>query len=325
MSEQTIQSGWFSTPTNTPTGAPKMIAVDSPYITASDYLETPEADGLGLTSSSKIVTNGQLDKIILRASSMVNRICGCWFDTQTIDETKTGVLVRPLNPQLVSVVLQNAPYQMINSIYIQVLKWFIQIDVSPNTGYLQDFPDYGYYRIVPMLSTAGTGVGSPLPAEIVDRVPLGIIWSNYTFGYGTPQTAFQLSGAANGTNKTFQAAIGNRLWARSQTTTIYDNGVAVGSTLYSIDYVNGIVEFVTAPLSTHIITADFNTNESIPEDIRQAVIMLTSSLIFNGSQNPGGVSSLGINAYNVNYGDNAVLKNVKDMLQAYRRNRIKLI
>lgn len=324
MTVQTIRSGWFSTPTNTPTGTRKKIAVDNPYLTKDDYVQSPEATGMAIDASSPFYANGQLDKVILRASAWVNRFCDCWFDTQTIDETRTGFLVRPYNPQLITVTLQNSPYQMIHTIYIQVLKWFIQIDTSASTGYLQDFPDYGYYKIVPMLSTAGTGVSTPLPAEIVDRVPLGVLWTRYTFGFGTPQTGFTLAGAVDGSNTQFQAPMGNRLWAPDQTFTLYDNAVAVATTAYTVDYPNGMVTFTTAPTAGHAITADFTTNESIPAEIREAVILLTTDFLFRGTQNPGGVDSINMTAYSTSYG-NSVLDRVKEMLMPYKRNRMKII
>lgn len=318
----TIKSGYFQTPTNTPTGQRKKIAVDNPYISKDEYIQTLGAEALGIDQNSRIYTNGQLERIILRASAWVNRYCERWFDTQTIDETKSGILVRPMNPQLVTVVLQNAPYQHIDNIYIQVLKWFIQIDTSESSGYLQDFPDYGYYKIVPLLSNAGTGTGSPLPAEIVDRTPLGILWTRYTSGYGTPLTGQSMIGDI-GTNKVFQSPLGNRLWAPDQPTTIYNNGVEVASSDYSVDYPNGIVTFTTAP-AVGPITADFTSNESIPEDVRQAVIMLINNMIFKESQNPGGLDSMNITSYSVSYGE-SVIESVKEILNHFRRNRIKVI
>lgn len=320
----TIKSGFFQTPTNTPTGERKKIAVDNPYISKDEYIQTLEANALGIDQNSTIYTNGQLERIILRASAWINRYCDRWFDTQTIDETKSGILVRPMNPQLVTVVLQNAPYQLIESIYIQVLKWFIQIDVSANTGYLQDFPDYGYYKIVPLLSNAGTGTGSPLPAEIVDRTPLGILWTRYISGYGTPLTSQSMTGATDGSNVVFQSPLGNRLWAPDQTTAIYNNGIEIDSSLYSVDYPNGQVTLQNAPVMSDTITSDFTTNESIPEDVRQAVISLVTDFIFRGSQNPGGLQSMNITSYSVSYGD-SVIKAVKENLDHFRRNRIKVI
>lgn len=324
MPQLSTPSGWFTTGTNTPTGTRKKIAVDNPYLTAAEYIQTPEASGMGIDANSTLYTSGQLQKVILRASAAINRYCERWFDVQTIDETKTNVLVRPYNPQLVTVILQNSPYQVVNSIYLQVLKWFIQIDINSQSGYLQDFWDYGYYKIVPLLSNSGTGVSSPLPAEIVDRTPLGIIWTNYTFGFGRQQTSFSLDGTVDGVNTVFQAPIDNQLWAPDQTTVIYKNGVVVSSGI-TIDYVQGKVTFVTPPTIGSVITADFTTNETIPEDIRQAVIMLTTDYIFKGSQNPGGFNSLSINAYSVSFNNSAVWDSVKQLIDPYKRNRIKII
>ncbi len=179
-----IISGQIATGNNTPTGSKMQVAVDNPYVEKDEFIQSFEAKVLGLSKDSPEYNNGVIEKCLLNASAWVNRHCGRWFDAQTIDEQKTGFQVRPYNPQLVTVVLNNRPYSKINSIYIQVLQWFIQVDTGPNS-YLQDFYDQGLYKIVPMLSSAGTGLGTPIPAAILDRVPLGVLWTNYTFGYGT--------------------------------------------------------------------------------------------------------------------------------------------
>lgn len=320
-----LKSGFINTGTNTPTGEVKKIAVDNPYLTADEYIATPEATGLGIDSSNVLYTSGQLDKILLRASAWVNRYCRRYFDTQTIDETRTGFMVRPYNPQLTTVVLNNRPYSQIHRIDIQVLKFFIQVDTTA-TGYLQDFYEYGYYKIVPLLSSAGTGVGSPIPAAILDRIALGVLWTRYTFGYGTPLTAQVLSPTADGTNKVFQAPLGNRLWAPDQTTKVYDNAVLVSSSLYTVNYPNGKVTFNTAPTTSHIITSDFTTNESIPSDLKEAVILLTSHMTGQADANPFGARSYSIQTYSVNWGDKSDVKTrVEELLEPYRSVMPKII
>ncbi len=309
-----LQSGHISTGTNTPTGAVMKVAVDNPYLTKDEFVGTFEAQGLGLSVDTPQYASGELDRIILRASGWINRHCRRWFDTQTIDETKTGVQIRPLNPQLVSVVLKNRPYSKINSIYIQVLKWFIQVD-STATGYLQDFPDKGFYRLVPLLASAGTGVGSPMPAQIADRTNLAVIWTNYTFGYGTTLTAQTLT--VIGTTKQYQAPLGNRLWAPDQTLNVYDGATKlVLTTDYSVDFPNGMVTLVSTPSGA--VTADFTTNESIPSEIKEACILLTSYLIGQAQQNPSGATSMGIQTFNINFGEeNQVEARAKRLLEPY--------
>lgn len=315
-----VPSGFFTTPTNTPTGQPKAIAVDNPYLTKDEFLTNEYAMGLNITSSSPIYTSGRLDKLLLSASAQINRYCRRWFDTQTIDETKVGITVRPMNPQLVTVVTQNRPYQKINSIYLQVLKWFIQIDIS-QSGYLQDFPDYGYYKIVPLLSNSGTGAGSPMPAEIVDKTPLGVIWTNYTFGYGEALTAQPLANSDSGQYKSYQAPLYNRLWAPSQTLNIYKNGILQSSSLYSLDYANGIVTFNSALLNTDVVTADFTTNETVPQDIKDAVAMLVAERIGQGGQNALGADSYSIMTYSVTFGKKTKLREAfEQMLEPYQNN-----
>ena len=317
-----LKSGNINVGNNTPTGAPMQIAVDNPYITKDDYIASFEASGLNITASSPQYANGQLDKMILRASAWVNRYCGRWFDQQTIDEQKTGFQVRPYNPQLVTVVLKNRPYARINSIYIQVLQWFIQIDTSPS-GYLQDFYDKGFYKIVPLLSSAGTGIGSPIPAAILDRVPLGVLWTNYTFGFGTPLTAQVLSQVT--ANTVYQAPIGNRLFAPTQTLNVYKDGVLQSPALYTVDYPNGKITFLADIGGGHVVTADFTTNQSIPADIQEAVILLTSYLIGQAQSNPLGAVSYGIQTFNINFGSggkggtagSAVKARVEELLEPY--------
>ena len=310
-----VQSGWFQTSNRTPTGQSKKIAVDNPYITKDDFVSSVEALGLGITNTHVLYTSGELDRLILIASGMINKHCMRYFDTQTIDETRTRFYVKPYNPELVTVVLKNRPFWKVNSIYIQVLQWFIQVDVS-TSGYLQEFSDYGYYKIVPLLSSAGTGANSPIPAAILDRQPLGVLWTNYTFGYGVPQTSITLT--ADATKKIYTAPVGYRLWAPDQTTTIYSNGVAV--TPASIDYANGVVTFTNSQ-TTNVITADFISNESIPADIKEACKLLVSYLIGQALQNPAGASSYSIQTFSISFsGDNQVLKRAHDILESYVNN-----
>lgn len=309
-----IQSGQYNTGNITPWGRPMMLPKDNPYITKDDFILSAEGAGLGITESSTMYTNGQLDLFILRACSAINRYCRRYFDVQTIDETKTRFSVRPNNPELVTIPLQQRPYQSVNSIYLQVLKWYVEI----TREYLQEFPDKGFYKIVPMLSSVGN-FGVPLPATIVDRIPLGVLWTNYTFGYGVQLTAQELSRI--GSTKSYQADYGNRLWAPSQTTTIYDDGDEVASSdIESIDYANGIVTFVSSYTPTGTITADFTTNESVPSDIREAAILLTAYLISEGKNNPQGLNSVSIQTFSASFGDaekNPLVKRAKDILDIW--------
>ena len=276
------------------------VAVDNPYITKDYFITSFEAAGLGLDTSSPFYTNGTLDRAILQASAWINRRCRRWFDQQTIDEQKTGILVKPFNPGLVTVVLQNRPCSKINSVYIQVLKWFIEIDVTA-TGYLQDFYDRGLYKIVPMLSSSGTGVGTPIPSEIINRANLGVLWTNYTFGYGTPLTGVELSAFGTGSvTPAFQAPFGYRLWAPDQPFAVYVNGTLTGLP-YTVDYPNGIVTFEN-PVSG-VVSVDYTTNESLPEDIKAACSLLVAHLIGQAQQNPMGADSLGIQTFNISFGD----------------------
>jgi hypothetical protein len=322
---QNIPSGYFPTPSNTPTGAPYAIATDNPYLQKDSYILAPEAVGFGITQTSPdgLYASGSLQNIILDASAMVNKLTSRYMDTQTVDENKTNFTVKPYNPQLVSVTLQNSPYQQINSIYIQVLKWFIQIDITPGSGYLQDFPDRGFYRIVPMLSNAGAGTGSPIPSEIIDRQPLGIIWTNYTFGFGMPFTGYQM-GDGDGKSLMFQAALGNRLFAPSQTLNVYINSVLQATNTYSVDYPNGIINFVTAPPNGQPVTIDFTSNEAIPNDIRRATTMLVNDIVGKALQNPLGASSYSILSHSISF-DDSILKRAEKILSPYRKHSITII
>ncbi len=295
-----INSGSFPAGSNTPTGAPLQIPIDSPYLTIDDFILTSEAQGLGITSLSPAYSNGELANKILQASAWVNRTCRKYFDTQTVDYQNTRFQVRPYNPQLVTVVLPNRPYQHINSIYIQVLKWFIQVDVSA-TGYLQDFPQQGYYKIVPLLSSAGTGLGSPIPAAILDRVPLGVLWTNYTFGYGQNIVNQGLDNADAGVYEKYQAPVSNRLWSKAMPVSVFKNSILQTAGYTVTDYINGIITFTTPNLSNDVITASFTTNQSVPADIIEATLLYTLHLIGQSVQNPLGAASYGIQTYNISF------------------------
>lgn len=319
-----LRSGNVNTGTNTPTGAKKKIAVDNPYITVDDFCNSYTAKGLGINITDPLVTSGELQDIILQASAWLNRKANMYFDTQTIDETKTAFTVRPYNPQLVTVVLNNRPYSKINRCWIQVLKWFIEVDVSSPNSYIQDFYDYGYFKIVPLLSSSGQGVGSPIPSNIIDRIALGVLWYNYTFGYGTPLLSQVLT--SDNAYKVYQAPVGNRLWAPDQTLNVYIDGSLVNPTMYSVDYVNGKVTFNSALTSSNDITADFTTNQSIPADIKKAAILLTAHLIGQDLQNALGANSMGIQTWNTSFGDKSkVEERVDALLAPYTNNTPKIL
>lgn len=318
MNPQEPKSGFFTTPANTPSGNPMAIAVDNPYLSVAEFLTTEVALGLNITTSSPIYASGRLANILLAASSEVNDICRRWFDTQTIDETKTNIQIRPMNPQLVTMVFQNRPYQKVNSLYIQVLKWFIQIDIS-QSGYLQDFPDKGFIRIVPLLSNSGTGAGSPMPAEIVDKTPLGVLWANYTFGYGTPFTALAL--AQIGSSKAYQAALYYQLWAPSQGITVYDTAVVVDPANYTVDYPSGTVTFVAGYTVLGAITVAVTSNESVPRNIKEAVILLAGEMIGQAGNNPLGATGYSIQTYSINWGEKTYLRTrIEKLLGPYESN-----
>ncbi len=328
MSQPIIRSGWWQAPSGsplTPTGVAKRSEIDNPYITKEEFVQSVEAIGAGISadSSDGIYNSGTLDRILLQASARVNRYCSCWFDTQTIDEYQTGFTVRPFNPRLVNVKTRNYPIQNVHSIYIQVLQWFIEVQTTPlENSYLQIQPDWGTFKIVPMLSTAGSGTGSPIPAAIVDKMPLGVLWYTYTFGYGQAITSYTLSEI----NENLKYQVDNynyRLWAPSQTVNVYIDGVLQSSSSYTIDYVNGIITFNSA-ISGTTVSADFTTNNTIPYDIKYATIKLAIKMILQGLQNPMGFKNINITGYSVSFGDE-YMEEIKEILNPYRRNILTII
>jgi hypothetical protein len=90
------------------------------------------------------------------------------------------------------------------------------------------------------------------------------------------------------------------------------------TTGFTIDYTNGLVKFSTANLVGDVITADFVSNETIPADIKQATILMTSYMIGQAQQNPLGVNSYSIQTYSINFGgENTVEKRFKELLDPY--------
>lgn len=335
MSQPQIISGNWPAPSGsplTPTGNAKRSELDNPYITRQEFIESAEAIGSGITATSAdgLFVNGGVDKAILRASTWINRYCRRWFDTQTIDEYQTGFTVKPFNPRLVSVYTRNAPIQNIASIYIQVLQWFIQVQTSPlQNSYLQILPDWGIFKIVPMLSTAGSGTGSPIPAAILDKVPLGVLWYTYTFGFGQVITSYSLNSVSDGqqTYKDYQVADYNyQLWAPDQTLNVYVDGVLQATSAYTLDCPNGIVTFNADIGAGHVVTADFTTNNTIPAIIKYATILLTIKYLLNGLQNPMKFKSMSITGYSVSFGDHEeVMAEIMEMLKPFRKNQFTII
>lgn len=160
----------------TPSGAPMQIVRDVQYLSKDDFLNYP--NGLGLTTSSALYTSGVLDVILQAASEEVNRYCRRHFSTQTIDEVYQGVRIGQDVPKLITIPLNEGPIQVVNSINIQVLQWFIPISKQ----YLQVFPDQGFIQIVPYLG-GNYATGSPVPSAVLVEGILSKVWVNYTFGY----------------------------------------------------------------------------------------------------------------------------------------------
>lgn len=164
------------TPTDiTPTGNPMNIVRDQAYLAKEEFINYPT--GLKLTASSALYTSGALDVILQVASEEVNRYCRRHFGVQTIDEVYDGIRIGQQEPSLQTVFLNEGPIQSVNSVSIQVLKWFIDFSLD----YLQVFPEKGFYQLVPFLG--GNVSGIPLPSAVLTEGLLGKVWTNYTFGY----------------------------------------------------------------------------------------------------------------------------------------------
>lgn len=171
-------SGFWETPMNTPDNQPMVVPYDIPYMTKEEFIKHPIARGLRLSASSPEYNDGTIDELLLCASSEVNRYCRRYFQKMTIDEIYPNVTIQVANPRLTTVPLKYPPVQKINTIYIQVLKWFIKFELT----YLIQHPQQRFYQIVPLISCAGT-TGAPIPSVLLEQSQLGIIWTNYTFGY----------------------------------------------------------------------------------------------------------------------------------------------
>lgn len=170
----------------TPTGHPMMVPRNTPYLTKEEFLNY--ANGLKLTVSSALYTSGLLDVYLSSASEMVDNYTQRHFSVQTIDEVYDGVRIGRNAPRMMTVQLNERPVQCVNSVYIQVLKFFINFDLS----YLQMFPDKGFYQMVPFLGGATTGA-VPLPAEVLNEGLIAKIWTNYTFGYDVIPNAIKVA------------------------------------------------------------------------------------------------------------------------------------
>jgi hypothetical protein len=165
------------TPTSiTPTGAPMMIARDVSYLTKDEFITY--SSGLKLTTSSPQYTSGEIDSVLQVASEQVNRYCHRHFNVQTIDEVYQGIRIGQDAPKLMTIPLNESPIQNVNSIWIQVLKWFINISLD----YLQIFPEAGFIQITPFLGAQYLS-GVPLPSAVLLEGLLGKMWTNYTAGY----------------------------------------------------------------------------------------------------------------------------------------------
>ncbi len=172
-----LSASW-QTPINTPDNMPMVTPYDIQYVTKEEFLKSPIAKGLGYNSSSEDYIDGTIDHALLKASSHVNRYCRRYFQKMTIDEIYPNVTIQVSNPRLTTVPLRYGPVQKINTIYIQVLKWFIKFELT----YLIQHPEQRFYQIVPMISSAGT-TGTPIPSVLLEQSDLGMVWTNYTFGY----------------------------------------------------------------------------------------------------------------------------------------------
>jgi hypothetical protein len=172
-----LTSMW-QTPLNTPDGMPMVTPIDVQYVTKEEFIKSPIAKGLGYTATSEDYLDGTIDQALLAASVEVNRYCNRYFNKQTIDEMMPDFVIQVSNPQMTVVPLHYGPVQAVNTIDLQVLKWFITFSLE----YLNVFPEQHLYKIVPMISSSGN-TGMPIPSVLLEQSTLSIVWTNYTFGY----------------------------------------------------------------------------------------------------------------------------------------------
>ena len=165
----------YATPTTlTPTGAPMMVPRDSQYVWPYEFNQY--STGLQFADTDPIVTSGVLNSYLKAASGAVNRYCKRYFQVQTLDEIYPGVTIgQSTYPKLMTVFLKQKPVQSIISINLQVLKYFIPVDLE----YLMLDSDAGYYNIVPALGGGYTGY--PVP-QMVEGM-LARVWTRYTAGF----------------------------------------------------------------------------------------------------------------------------------------------
>lgn len=161
----------------TPTGVAFQHAIDNQYITVAEFIQHPMVvDGIGLKSTDAIYTSGYLDKLLLRASTWINRYTSRHFDIQTIDETYPYTMIKRDYLSQLTINLNEYPIRKINTIYFQTLKYFTQFSLD----YLQVNPEAGYYQVSPLITSTGA---VSVPQSALENPQGTRIWTNYTFGY----------------------------------------------------------------------------------------------------------------------------------------------
>lgn len=181
---QTVTYPWpslsalWQTPTNTPDGMPMITPIDVQYVTKEEFIKSPIAKGLGYTATSEDYLDGTIDQALMSASAEVNRYTNRYFQKMTVDEMMPDFCIQVGNPQMTVVPLRYGPVHSVNTINLQVLKWFINFSLE----YMSVFPEQHMYKIVPLLSSSGT-TGTPIPSVLLEQSTLSIVWTNYTCGY----------------------------------------------------------------------------------------------------------------------------------------------
>lgn len=285
-----------------------------PYISLADYIAAPTGvDTTALIPGSTTTANAvELSNVIRRASAWANNICyqilGSTLDTQT----SSGIKVRA--DGTIRVMCDFWPVLEVDSFSVGLLPSLMAAVADTSDIWLNGRK----VLIVPV-----TGISSPTTTGFPGAVRVGsLVYCQWQYWNGWIHTTLASSVLANATTLDFNTTLPAA--AAGQTVAIWD-GANTERVQIATSFTGGTSATLTNPTQfAHTLPTapDYITVTALPDDVRQAVISLTSALIKTRGAESYEMASVGQNPSKSDMIEGGGLEDMSiavDLLDRYRR------